>query len=207
MIISRSFLLRMRNISDKSYRVKTRHLCSITFFENHAVYEIMWKNGVEWAGHRWQYGACALHAEYLRLQDIHSDYVILIAFPLQQLLYECASMLRYTRIACLVFCRIISTGLRLFDGNEKMFPAVHVTLWLFSVIKLWCLVLCPKGVCKVRSSMYTYIGSCEWDLSWYAARYLLIEAWRKSWRRPTGGVHCQQSFEKIRSFVSSLFTN
>jgi hypothetical protein len=32
----------------------------------------------------------------------HSEYVILIAFPRQQLLRECASILRYTYIACLV---------------------------------------------------------------------------------------------------------
>jgi hypothetical protein len=31
----------------------------------------------------------------------HSEYAVLIAFPLQQRLHECASMLRYTRIACL----------------------------------------------------------------------------------------------------------
>jgi hypothetical protein len=36
--------------------------------------------------------------------NTHSEYVILIAFPLQQLLDERASMLRYTRkyMACLV---------------------------------------------------------------------------------------------------------
>ena len=33
----------------------------------------------------------------------HSEYVILIAFPLQQWLHERASVLRYTNIACLVF--------------------------------------------------------------------------------------------------------
>jgi len=33
----------------------------------------------------------------------HSDYVILIAFPLQHRLHERSSMLRYTYIACLVF--------------------------------------------------------------------------------------------------------
>jgi len=32
------------------------------FPENRDVYEIMWKNMVEPAGHRLQYGACALHA-------------------------------------------------------------------------------------------------------------------------------------------------
>jgi len=40
-------------------------LCLITFFENRAFYEITWKST---AGRRWQYGACPLHAVYLRLQ-------------------------------------------------------------------------------------------------------------------------------------------
>jgi hypothetical protein len=42
---------------------KTHVLSSISFFfpENHVVYEM-------WKGHRWQYGTCALHAGYLRLQ-------------------------------------------------------------------------------------------------------------------------------------------
>jgi hypothetical protein len=41
-----------------------------------------------------------------------SEYVILIAFPLQQWLHERASMLRYTCIACLVsfFIIIIHTA-------------------------------------------------------------------------------------------------
>ena len=34
--------------------------------------------------------------------NIHSEYVTLIAFPLQQLLQERASLLRYTYIACRV---------------------------------------------------------------------------------------------------------
>jgi len=42
---------------------------SNVIFENHALYDIMWKNIV--AGHRWQYGACAVHSGYLRLQ-IHT---------------------------------------------------------------------------------------------------------------------------------------
>jgi len=36
--------------------------------KNLAVYEIMWKNTVEQDSHRTQYGACALHSGYLRLQ-------------------------------------------------------------------------------------------------------------------------------------------
>jgi len=50
-------------------------------FENPSFYEIMWENIVERAARRWQYGACALRAGYLRLQT-HTQNVILIAFPL-----------------------------------------------------------------------------------------------------------------------------
>jgi hypothetical protein len=49
-IISRSFLLRMRNVSDKSYRENQNTLSvirNIFFFENHAVYGITWKYIVE----------------------------------------------------------------------------------------------------------------------------------------------------------------
>jgi hypothetical protein len=35
--------------------------------------------------------------------DTHSEYVILIAFPLQKWLHERTSILRYTYIVCLVF--------------------------------------------------------------------------------------------------------
>jgi hypothetical protein len=66
-------------------KIKTHILCSVTlFFENPAVYEIMWKNTVEldrppmtiWHMHI----ACWIP----RFTDTHSKYVILIAFPLQQ---------------------------------------------------------------------------------------------------------------------------
>jgi hypothetical protein len=40
-ILSRSFLLRMRNVTDKSC---TENQNTHFAFENHAVYDIMWKN-------------------------------------------------------------------------------------------------------------------------------------------------------------------
>jgi len=49
----------------------------------------------------------------------HSEYVILIAFPLQQWLHERASVLRYTYIACLVFFSS-------FLGKETRLKAVFV---------------------------------------------------------------------------------
>jgi len=168
MLISRSVLLIMRNISDKSCR-KKNNLCSVTFFFRKPCR--LWDIVEKWC----RVGRPQVTIWRLRVAcwitkaaDTHSEYVILIAFPLQQL-YEWALMLRYTRF---VSFYVVSFP-RLFDGNVIMFSAVHLTLWLFFAVKLWCLVvLCPKGVCKERSSMY--IGSCERDLSWYAARYLII---------------------------------
>jgi hypothetical protein len=69
LIISHSVLLGMKNLSDKSCREnQNTHFMFNTFFFNHAVYEIMWKNIVESGRYRWQYGACTLHAGYVRLQ-------------------------------------------------------------------------------------------------------------------------------------------
>ena len=47
LIISRLFLLRMRNVSDKSCRGNQNTHFIFQFFLNGAVYEIMWKNTVE----------------------------------------------------------------------------------------------------------------------------------------------------------------
>jgi hypothetical protein len=54
----------MRNVLEKIVdKIKTHVLCSVTFFENHAVYEIMSKNLVEPEGPQVtsHNGAYALH--------------------------------------------------------------------------------------------------------------------------------------------------
>jgi len=62
----------------------------------------MWKNTVERGRPQmttWRMRiACWIH----KSTNTHSEYVILIAFPLQRWLHERASMLRYAYIACLV---------------------------------------------------------------------------------------------------------
>ena len=75
---------------------------NIFFFENRAVYEIMWKNTVQpdrpqvtvW---RKRTACCTTTAI-----NTHSTYVILNCFPLQQWYNERASILRYTYIVCRV---------------------------------------------------------------------------------------------------------
>ena len=98
LIISRSFILRMRNISDKSCRENqnTHFVLSnhFYFFENRADYEIMSKNIVEWG--RLQTTIWRMHTACWipKATNTHSEYVTLIAFPLQQWLHERTSLLR-----------------------------------------------------------------------------------------------------------------
>ena len=70
-ILSCSGLLRMRNVSDKSCRgnEKTHFIIFFFFFENRAVYEIIWKKKLYSRTCRtWQHGACVLHVIERRLQ-------------------------------------------------------------------------------------------------------------------------------------------
>jgi hypothetical protein len=77
LIISRSILLRIRNVSDRSCRKNqnTRFMFTNYFLENLAVYEIVWNNTIQTDRPQMtvQYGACAfLHAVYLTLQ-VHTQ--------------------------------------------------------------------------------------------------------------------------------------
>jgi len=66
MITSRLILHGMQIVLDKIIqKVKTHILCSMTFFFNRAVYEIIGKNNVEPDK---PHGACAWHSVYLRLK-------------------------------------------------------------------------------------------------------------------------------------------
>jgi len=49
-------------------KMKTHILCSIIFFFKSCHLQYMWKMLYNQTGHRWQYGTCAFHAGYQRLQ-------------------------------------------------------------------------------------------------------------------------------------------
>jgi len=84
--------------------IDTHYVLSNFFvFENPAVYEIVWKNIVEPGRAQMTMWRMLIACWIPEPTNAHSEYVILIAFPLQQWLHERASMLRYTYIAaCLV---------------------------------------------------------------------------------------------------------
>ena len=109
LIIPRSVLPRMRNVSDKSCRVNQNiRLRSITFFSK--IVPFYYKSAKMYI----------LEPDRLRLTlwcmriacwiptaiNTHSEYVILITFLLQQWLHERAAMLHYTYIACLLVIEI-----------------------------------------------------------------------------------------------------
>jgi hypothetical protein len=112
-IISRRVLMRMRNVSDKScgQNQNTHFVFSNFSFENRAVYEIMWKNVLQLGRPQMTAWRTDIACSIPKATNTHSQYVILIAFPLQQWLHERPSMLRYSYIACLVShcCHVTSS--------------------------------------------------------------------------------------------------
>jgi hypothetical protein len=84
-------------------KIKTPISCLITFFKNCTIYEIMWKNIVQLG--RPQMTIWDTHIPYWihMATNTHPQYVILIAFLLQQWLHKQASMLRYMYHAYIVY--------------------------------------------------------------------------------------------------------
>jgi hypothetical protein len=94
----------MRNVSEKICReTQNSHFISNNFFLNRAVYEVTWKNIVQLDKTQMTSRCMGTECRIAKVTDKHSEYINIIALTLQQWLHECASMLHYTFIACLVF--------------------------------------------------------------------------------------------------------
>ena len=100
MVLSRSVLLRMRNVSDKrcTENQNTRFVFSKSSppSPNRAILELVCKNIVEPDRPQMTIWRMRIACCIPNTTNTHSDYVMLIAFPLQQRLHERASMLRCT---------------------------------------------------------------------------------------------------------------
>ena len=118
LIISRLFLLRIRNISDKSCKenqIKYFMYRNIPFFfENRTVYQKMWDNSVEPGNPQTTVRSMSTVCRIPKATNTHSQYIILIASPLKQWLQERPSMLRLTYIVCLALYYIFILVLRFF---------------------------------------------------------------------------------------------
>jgi hypothetical protein len=109
----------MGNVSDRSFREnQNTFLCSVTllFFENLA---FLLDNVEKFstAGQAIDDNAAHAHCVLDAYGYIYSEYVTLIAFPLQHGLHEHASVVRYTYVACLV-CRTFLSPLSLYNASS-----------------------------------------------------------------------------------------
>jgi hypothetical protein len=89
---------RMKNISDKTGREnQNTHFVFNNFFpENFVFYEIMWKITVQWGRPQITKWRMRIACWITKDRNTHSEYVIIIAVPLQQFLHERVSVLRCT---------------------------------------------------------------------------------------------------------------
>jgi hypothetical protein len=103
----RPVLLRMKNYQTKVVeKIKTNILCSITFFRKSCHWWDMWKNTAQSDRPQMTMWRMSIACCVPKPTNIHSEYVILIDFPLQQWFHERPSMLRYTYFASLAFLYI-----------------------------------------------------------------------------------------------------
>ena len=75
----------------------------------------------------------------------HSEHVIFIASPLQQLLYELASLLRYTYIACLVICSFDSRYYNLFMNEINIISQIRSKFKSVTDSLLFCKIVYKYG--------------------------------------------------------------
>jgi len=118
MVIFHSVLLRKRNIPEKHCRENqnTYFMSNNFFFENRAVYEIIYKNTVELDRPQMTVGGMRISSWISKATNTHSIYVILITFPQQRSLHKRASVLNSTCIGWLVFLPSHPTAQR--DANN-----------------------------------------------------------------------------------------
>jgi len=101
LIISCSFILRMRNVLEKSCKEnQNTHFIFSDFFKKLYCLWDMWKNIVEPDRQHMTTWLMCLACWMSKATSTHSEYIILIDFPLQQWLHEHSPVLHYTYIAC-----------------------------------------------------------------------------------------------------------
>ena len=115
---------RMRNVSDKIFRENWNIILGsiILLFFFFRKSRRLWDNVEKYCREgqaiddNMTLAHCILDTDSYK--PTHSEYVILIDFPLQQWLRERVSMLRCTYIACIVECSLRSYKCKLFGANQ-----------------------------------------------------------------------------------------
>ena len=161
--------------------IRTHILCSITFSRKSCLCEIMWKNTAE-ADRPQITGHMRFACPITKAKDIHSEYVMLTAFPRQQWLLKRASLLRCTYIACLVIICVpsfntaivhsVGTGLNFVFKFVQSGTSLHIS-WQIKVLECCCCCCRRRRFCCC--CLYN-VGN--WNLGWSTNE--LERMWRES---------------------------
>jgi len=94
----------MKNVSVKVVeKLETRVLYSVNLFVKRAVYEMVWKNTVQRDRPQMTIWRMRIACWISKATNTHSEYVILVVFPLQQWFHERASVLYVHCLACFTY--------------------------------------------------------------------------------------------------------
>ena len=121
------FLFELKILQTKLYR-KSKHLIFYSqnvFFKNRAVFEIMWKNVVERGRPQMTTWRVRIACWVTKATNAHSEYEILIDFPLQQWSHERGSLLLYTYSTLHVLLYIL-TAMQVTHLWEKEFRHTEI---------------------------------------------------------------------------------
>jgi hypothetical protein len=99
LIISRSVLLGMKNVTDKRYRENrnTHFVFNKSFSKIAPFFEKMWKNRVEPGRPQMTMWRMRIACWVPKATNTYSEYALLVDFPLQHLWHEISSMLTLIR--------------------------------------------------------------------------------------------------------------
>ena len=126
MVIFRSRLIGMRKFQIEDVeKMKTRILCSITFFppRNRAVYEIVWKNMVEPDRTQMTIRRMRVAAGYQRLQTHTRNMLYLLNCHRNNGFTKAPQCYVYTYVACLVYSMRVTIRVKL-RNMLKVIPTV-----------------------------------------------------------------------------------
>jgi hypothetical protein len=156
----------------------THFVFSNFFPENRAVYGVMWKNIVD--PDRSQTAICLMHITCwtLKSTNTHSEYVILIAFPLHYWLHERASVVRYAYIACLATVETFKN------------PNVFISNWK------WTHTSSKHSLCLSQHSQPPHVlgrNTTVYDQSYQCVQWF---RWRVLW---ASAVNCDDKQPKLTS--------
>ena len=130
------------------------------FFENRAVYKIMWKNIVERSRPQKTIWRMRIACWITEVINTGLEYMILIALPLHQWLHKHASILRYTYTACLdsLLCRSIETRWLFGTYKQSLFP------FSFTAFAVRLIVLCrfPMQWAETNYRVYLMHSFCKY---------------------------------------------